>query len=432
MNTDWNNRGIKRARFGAIAVMVLAFGGFGIWSATASISGAVIASGNVKVLKNRKSVQHNEGGIVEEILVSDGDVVSTGQVIIRLDATRARNSYNLLRSRRNHILATISRLEAELKLEETLRMPDLVNAADRDLILEQFENQTPLLIARLQLIRSSDEMVDEQIGQLKQQSEGLRSKVSSLEYQISSMTKESEDLEMLFEKGLTPRSKMLGLQREIANLEGQRAEASSEIGIVKRSIAEANQNRSRIRAEFHERANSELTESQRQLNEITEQMESAAHGLALSEIRATSSGIVVGLAVNTVGGIIAPGQILLEILPEEQGLLVEAKIDVKDIDLIHLGQTVDIKFVSSKARSLDNFSSQLTYVSADSLYDEQTGMSYFLVRSELDEMNMDPELRKIIQPGLSAEVFVNTGARTPLQYLVKPLEESIARAWKES
>lgn len=431
MDSDWNNKGIKRAKLGAIIVLVLAFGGFGIWSATASISGSVIASGSVKVLKNRKSVQHNEGGIVEEILVSDGDVVTSGQVIIRLDATRARNSFDLLKNRKNHILATISRLEAELRLEDKMTMPKS-SLEDQHQIIQQIQNQTPLLVARLQMIHSSEEMIDEQIAQMGQQTEGLKSKVTALEYQIESMKNESQDLEMLFKKGLTSRTKLLELQRETANLEGLHAETGSQIGSVKRSIAEANQNRSRIKAEFHERANSELTESQRQLNEIIEQMETAAHSLALSEIRATAAGIVVGLSVHTVGGIIAPGELLLEILPEEQGLLVEAKVEVKDIDLVHMGQTVDLKFVSSKARSLDNFSSKLTYVSADSLFDEQIGKSYFLVRAELNENEMDKELLSIIQPGLSAEVFINTGARTPLQYLVKPLEDSISRAWKES
>lgn len=431
MDSDWNTKGIKRAKLGTIIVLALSFGGFGIWSATASISGSVIASGSVKVLKNRKSVQHNEGGIVEEILVSDGDDVSSGQVIIRLDATRARNSFNLLKNRKNHILATISRLEAELRLEDELPVPD-PSIEDHRQIVQQLQNQTPLLVARLQMIHSSEEMIDEQIAQMRQQTEGLKSKVSALEYQINSMKTETQDLEMLFKKGLTSRSKLLELQRETASLEGLHAETGAQIGSVKRSIAEANQNRSRIIAEFHERANSELTESQRQLNEIIEQMETAAHSLALSEIRATSAGIVVGLSVHTVGGIIAPGELLLEILPEEQGLLVEAKVEVKDIDLVHIGQTVDLKFVSSKARSLDNFSTNLTYVSADSLFDEQIGKSYFLVRAELHEEDMDEELLSIIQPGLSAEVFINTGARTPLQYLVKPLEDSISRAWKES
>lgn len=431
MDNDWNTKGIKQAKLGAFIVLLLAFGGFGIWSATASISGSVIASGSVKVLKNRKSVQHNEGGIVDEILVNDGDVVLSGQVLIRLDATRARNSFNLLKNRKNHILATISRLEAELRLEDEMPMPES-NLEDHLQIVQQLKNQTPLLVARLQMIFSSEEMIDEQIAQMRQQTEGLKSKVSSLKYQINSMQNETQDLEMLYKKGLTSRSKLLELQRETASLEGIQAETIAQIGSVNRSIAEADQNRSRIKAEFHERANSELTENQRQLNEILEQMDTAAHSLALSEIRATAAGIVVGLSVNTVGGIIAPGELLLEILPKEQGLLVEAKVEVKDIDLVHVGQTIDLKFISSKARSMDTFSSKLTYVSADSLYDEQLGNSYFLVRAELDQEEMDKELQSIIQPGLSAEMFINTGARTPLQYLVKPLEDSISRAWKES
>ena len=188
------------------------------------------------------------------------------------------------------------------------------------------------------MLASSEAMVDEKIGQLGQEVVGLEAKVKEQSFQITSIGGEIDDLKKLYKKGLTPRSRLLELQRKAAQLRGQRAEAQAGIGAARRSMAEARQQRSRIRAEFHERANRELNESQRQLHEIIEQLDSAAHSLAQSEIRATASGIVVGLNNHTVGGVVAPGDTLLEILPEAESLVVEAEIEVKDIDLVHQGR----------------------------------------------------------------------------------------------
>ncbi len=431
MTNDWSQRGIRRAKTGALAVIILAFGGFGGWSATAPMSGAVIAPGVVKVLTNRKAVQHREGGIIKEILVSDGDRVTVGAVVIRLDATRARNSHNLLRARRDHILATIARLQAELRGDKAMADPNgaEMNETERNGMLK---HQRELLTARLQMLASSEAMIDEKVEQLKQEIVGLESKVSEQTYQIKSIGGEIDDLQALYTKGLTPRSRLLELQRKAAQLRGQRAEAKARIGASRRSMAEAKQQQSRTRAEFHERANRELNESQRQLHEIIEQLESAAHSLAQSEIRATASGIIVGLAVHTVGGVITPGDTLLEILPEAETLVIESEIQVKDIDLVYKGQPVDIQFVSSRARSLEKHVGKLAYVSADSMHDEKTGRSFFIARAEIDKNTIDPEMAEIVQPGLAAELFIKSKARTPLQYLVSPLQESIARAWREN
>lgn len=430
MTNNWNKKNIVRAKVGALAVIVLAFGGFGGWAATAPISGAVIASGVVKVLSNRKAVQHREGGIISEILVRDGDRVSIGDVVVRLDATRARNSHDLLRSRRDHILTTIARLQAELQMKPDLVSPKSVDRQD-PAFTEKLENQRKLLSARLKMLTSSQAMITEQMEQLNTEVTGLEAKAAEQTFQITSITEEVGDLQTLFDKGLTPRARLSELQREAADLRGRRAEVMARIGAARRSIAEAMQQRSRIEAEFHERANRELSESQRQLSEIIEQLESAAHSLAHSEIRATASGIVVGLAVHTEGGIITPADVLLEILPEEENLVVEAQIEVKDIDLVRPGQPVDIQFVSSKARQMDKLSTELTYVSADSLREEKTGRSFFVARARLESAEMDQELAGIVQPGLAADLFIKTDARTPLQYLVAPLKDSVSRAWRE-
>lgn len=431
MKSDWRNEGIRRAKVSALVVVILAFGGFGGWAATAPISGAVIAPGTVKVLSNRKAVQHREGGIVKEILVRDGDRVTNGDVILKLDATRARNSHNLLASRRDHVQATIARLQAELAGRPDLVVSDEAGTG-RTIGADKLKHQQELLTARLQMLASSEAMIDEKIGQLGQEVIGLEAKVKEQSFQITSIGGEIDDLKKLYKKGLTPRSRLLELQRKAAQLRGQRAEAKAGIGAARRSMAEARQQRSRIRAEFHERANRELNESQRQLHEIIEQLDSAAHSLAQSEIRATASGIVVGLSVHTVGGVIAPGDMLLEILPETESLVVEAEIEVKDIDLVRQGQDVDIQFVSSQARSMNKLVGQLTYLSADALHDEKTGRSFFIARARIDKTAMAPDLAKIIQPGLGADLFIRTSSRTPLQYLVTPLQESLERAWREN
>lgn len=430
MTENWNSKNIKRAKAGALAVIVLVFGGFGGWAATAPITGAVIASGVVKVLSNRKAVQHREGGIIAEILVRDGDRVAIGDVVVRLDATRARNSHDLLRSRHDHILTTIARLQSELRVDAELSSPKSVDRND-PAFSEKLENQRKLLMARLKMLTSSQSMIDEQMAQLNKEVAGLETKLSEQSFQISSIAEEVNDLQTLFDKGLIPRTRLSELQREAADLRGRRAEVKARIGAARRSIAEAMQQRGRIEAEYHERANRELSESQRQLSEIIEQLESAAHSLAHSEIRATASGFVVGLAVHTVGGIITPADVLLEILPEEENLVVEAQIEVKDIDLVRAGQPVDVQFVSSKARLMEKLSTELVYVSADSLQDEKTGRSFFIVRAKLDSADLDPEFQEIIQSGLAADLFIKTEARTPLQYLMAPLQDSVTRAWRE-
>lgn len=426
----WHQNGLRRAKTGALAVILIVFVGFGGWSATAPIAGAVIAPGKVKVLSNRKAVQHEEGGIVEAILVHDGDRVQTGDIVIRLDATRARNSHNLLVARRDHFLASIARLRAELRGDGDLVLSGGAAAAS-ETMAEMVESQRELLNARVQMLASSKAMIDEQIEQMKQEVHGLETKIEEKAFQIASITSEIEDLEQLFRERLTPRSRLLALQREAAELRSERAEAVARIGAIRRSMAEASQERSRTRAEFHERANRELNEAQAELNEVIEQLDSAAHSLAHSEIRATADGVVVGLAVHTVGGVIAPGDTLLEILPAEESLVVEARIRLNDIDLVSEGQPVDIRFLSSTASMLDDLPAQLTYVSADSLYDERADESYFIARARLDNAAREPELARLLQPGLAAEMFITTGERTPLEYLAQPLRESLSRAWRE-
>lgn len=429
MHDNWNFLAIRRIKTSAAAVIAFAFLGFGGWAATASISGAVISEGVFKVISNRKAVQHREGGTVKEILVEDGDRVSTGDIVIRLDATRARNSHNLLQSRRNHILASIARLQAELAGETEMVAPDWPGG-DRAAFDKTVANQKRLLESRLQMLASSEAMTGEQIAQLNQEVTGLKAKVREQDFQITSIGDEISDLQALFDKGLTPRARLLELKREAAKLRGNRAEATARIGAARRSMAEARQQLAKLRAEFQERANSELNENQRLLNEVSEQLESAAHTLAHSDVRATASGIVVGLSVHTEGGVIAPGDVLMEIVPETVELLVETRIEVASIDNVHRGQEVDVQLVSAKARNLDKLRGRIVYVSADSLYDDKTGRTYFVARAALDG-TVPERAREIMQPGLAANVFVRTDARTPLAYLLEPLKDSVSRAWRE-
>jgi len=424
-----NERGRRRAITGAVAVAALVFGGFGGWSATAPLSGAVVAPGVVKVLSSRKSVAHREGGIVDEILVADGDRVAAGDVLVRLDATQARNSYNLLRRRSDHVLASIARLEAELGGRATLAMPASAGGDPPD--PDSLASQHELLAARLQMLASSEAMIDEQVAQLRSEIEGHEAQIDELTFRVRSLDSEIEGLAELQAQKLIPRTRLLERQREAASLRGDRAAVEARIGGARRAIAEAGQQRSRTRAEFHERANRELTDSQRLLHEITEQLDSAAHSLAKSEIRAPAGGIVVGLAVHTVGGVAGPGETLLEILPDGERLVVEAEIPVKTVDLVSVGQPVDIAFVSSRSRTMKKLEGTIAYVSADRAEDAETGRSYFIVRASLGEDRTLPEYAAVIQPGVAAELFIKTETRTPLRYLLEPLSRSLERAWRD-
>ena len=420
-------------------ILAVTFGGFGTWAAVSQIESAVIASGLVKVLSNRKQVQHLEGGIVDKINVDNGDHVEKGDILLKLDETRARAQLDIYSKRLFSSRAAVARLQAELSGADQVTFPeDLKTKASED---EAFagilRSQRQLFEARKATLAGQIEVTRERIGQLEETIEGRRAQARSNEDQIALIEDELSGLEKLLEKGLTRKDRVSALRREAARLEGERGEHVAAIASSRRGISEAELEIVQYRQSFAERASEELRERQQEISDLTERVNAAQFTLDHIDIRAPVTGTVVNMTAFTEGGVIQPGtrpnSTIMEIVPQDDALIVEARVRPTDIDEVTLGQDAWVQFTVFSGRNVPRLEGQVSYVSADILVDEKANESYYVVRVEVS----DEEVKRLgqdneLQPGMPADVMIRTGSRTPLAYLVKPIKDSMDRAWRES
>lgn len=418
-----------------LAIIAVTFGGFGTWAAVSQIESAVIASGLVKVLSNRKQVQHLEGGIIDTLEVKNGDVVQEGAVLIRLDETRARATLDIYSNRLAAARAAVARLQAELAERDTIVFPDDLQRlaqVDRD-VKAILDSQQQLFRARQATLTGQVTMTRERIGQLHEEIEGRKAQETARTKQVRSLEQQVDGMKELDEKGFARKTDIAALEREMARLEGERGEHVAAMAMAQRGISEAELEIIQYRQTFAERVAEELRERQDEISDLTERVNAARFTLEHTEIRAPATGAVVGLNVFTEGGVVQPGQTLMEIVPDDDMLIVEARVRPVDIDEVSRGQRAWVQFTAFSSRSTPRLEGEVQYIDADIRVDEATQLSYYTVRVAVP----DEEIARLgdkakLQPGMPAEVMIRTGARTPLDYLAKPLQDSIRRAWRES
>ncbi len=424
---------LRPATITGLVIVLSVFGGFGTWAALAPLAGAIIAQGTVKVDTDRKEVQHVEGGVVQELLVRDGDVVEAGDVIVRLDKTRSKASYDVLQVQHDTARAEAARLTAELNRIDQIDFPaDLKVRANRDpQVAEIVSGQESLFNARRVSLSGQTSILRQKVAQLKEEITGLEAQLRAKRHQSSLIREELKGLQELFDKGFAKKPRLLALQRERARLQGEIAEHLSEIARAKTKIGETELEVFQLEREFHEEVVAALHETQARIADTEVRMADAAHVVEQMEIRAPVSGIVVGMDVGTVGGVIKAGETMLEIVPVNDGLLIEARVQPSDVDSLSVGLPAFVRFTAFKQRTTPTVNGEVVYLSADSLIDERTGEAYYVTRVEVS----DEEVRRLgdrpLQPGMPAEVVVETVERTALHYLVQPLMDAMVRAWRE-
>ena len=415
--------------FGIIGVLIV---GFVVWAAYAPLAEAVVASGIVKVDTSRKQIQHLEGGIVKEILVRDGDRVAQGDVLVRLDETRAAASVAILQDGLNATLAQEARLLAERDDLAEIDFSGLVRGHEEDPKITEFiKSQTVLWDARKSAREGEVQILQKQIAQLKEDIRGYAAKTASHEKQLEFVRDELGSVQELRRRGLSGKQRVLELEREAARLEGERAELESQIGSKNTEISRKRLEVLQVAKNFRQSVVDELKKVQAELNDYRERLSAAEHVHGQTELRAPVDGVVVGSGVHTVGGVIPPGATLLEVVPENDRLVVEARIDPQDIDKVSVGLPAAIRLTAFNQRTTPELVGRLTYVSADSLIDVQSGTSHFLARVEVGEDEVVKLRDKQLLPGMLAEVFIRTGERTMADYLIQPLRDSFRRAWLE-
>ena len=435
MDEDPRNLIARLNRVG-FALVLLVFGGVGGWAATAQLAGAVIAPGLIVVESRVKKVQHSTGGIVGELLVREGDSVEAGQIVMRLDDTVTRATLGVIRAQLDALLAREARLLAEQEGSDKIDFPaDLVARRDEAIVGTALRGEQKLMEARADGRRSLHSQLRERIVQTDAEIQGLVAQQASKEDEIKLINEELVGVTELWEKQLISISRMMLLQRDKVRLEGLRGQNISDIARARARISETELQAIQSDQDFRNEILKDQRETQGKIADLQERLTAAQDQLRRVDIRATQTGVIYQLSVHTVGGVISPGETVMQIVPRADELVVEAKVSPQDIDQIAIGTAAHLHLHAGNQRTMPDIGARVIMISADLTREQgpggQAGPSYFLVRMAINS-DVASKLGELhIIPGMMVEAFIQTYARTPLQYLLKPLQEHMSRTFRE-
>jgi HlyD family secretion protein len=420
-----------RIRVGIAAGGVL-FGAFGVWSATAPIESAAIAPGTVVVESTRKTLQHLEGGVVRDILVTDGAKVKAGDVLIRLDGTRARANYHTVADQLAATLVEEARLSAELAGRDMIALPpELAALRDAPGIAAMLAGQERILHLHREVLQARIAVWAERVAQSRAEIEGFKAQDAALARQMSLIDEETADARVLMAKGLDRRPHLLALERSRADLEGRRADMLAQGARSRQAIAEGVAEMASLQYDAAKDVAEQLRDARAKTKQLRDQLQVAADVLARTDIRAPVAGMVTGLKVHTVGGVIAPGDAILDIVPTRDRLVVEVAIRPEDIHLVHRGQRAQIRLPAYRQRVAPNLSGTLDYVAPDRLSDKPPEAPHYDGRVVIDEADLKahPEIRLV--PGMQAESMILTGHTTVALYALSPFIDIFRHALRD-
>ncbi|MBY8974449.1 HlyD family type I secretion periplasmic adaptor subunit [Rhodobacteraceae bacterium NNCM2] len=426
----WSARGY--IRFGLVCVILLG-GGLGGWAATAKLAGAVIASGHLRVEAQRQVVQHLDGGVVGEINVRNGDVVKAGDVLIRLDGTQLTSELNVLESQLFEIMARRARLLAEQADKDEIEFdPELVELAKtRDDVKSLIDGQQGLFKARLKTLKSELDVMSEREEQIQEQIEGSVAEIQSLKRQSELIDEELVSMRHLQDKGLAQASRVLSLEREAARLRGEYGAMTAQNAQLKGQVSELKIEQIRMLDSRREEAITQERELGFRQLELLEQRLALKEKLSRLDIRAPRPGVVHDMTVFALDSVIRPAEPILYIVPSDTDLLVDARIEPLHRDQVHPNQDVVLRFSAFNSRTTPELFGKVSIVSSDTSLDEQTGMTYFSAEVKLNDGEIEKLEGNEMIAGLPVEVYIQTGERTTLNYLMRPMTDYFSRALRE-
>lgn len=425
-------RGLILGGMVALAVLV---GGIGQWAATAEISGAVIASGSIKVEQNRQVVQHPDGGVVDEILVTEGQLVEEGTLLLRLEPSVLQAERQIVEGQLAETLARRSRYGAERDDAAEVTFADLLFELKGSHVQteELISGQQRLFEARLVNLRARISRLEERIGQIQSQIRGIEAQQDALQEQLVLIGEELENQQSLLAQGLAQSSRVLALQREQSRLRGQAGALTAQKAQAEGQVSELRLEILNQQTARREEAIANLRDLQVRELELIERRNVILQRLARLDVRAPVDGVVYGLNVFARKSVIRVADPLLYLIPQNQPLVISTQVAPSDIDQVYLNQRVSLNFSSFNQRTTPTLFGRVSTVSADSFQDQQTGQSYFVVEIRLDEGEAArlPE-GNVLVPGMPVEAFIETNSRTPFAYLLQPFTDYLNRAFRES
>jgi HlyD family secretion protein len=416
---------------GSVLVAVLAIG-FGGWASTAEISGALIAQGTMVVDSNIKKVQHPTGGVVGEVRVHDGDHVKAGDILIRLDLTVTRANLAIVTKGLTELYARKARLAAERDGADSMTVPpELADHVNEPVVKEALDSERKLFDLRRTTRIGQKDQLQQRIKQLQEQITGLTAQQDAKSKETGLINQELVGVRDLWQKNLVQLNRLTSLERDAAKIEGERGQLIAAAAEAKGRIAEIQLQILQVDQEMSSDVAKELRETDSKIGEYVERKVTAEDQLKRTDIRAPQDGVVFQSTANTVGGVITAGDPIMMIVPESDTLSVEVKVEPKDIDNVAIGQPVVLRFSAFNQRTTPELNGTVTRVSADTNNDQRTGQSYYLVRIGIDPGEIDRLGAVKLTPGMPVEGFIQTGERTLVSYLVKPLHDQLMRSMRE-
>ena len=416
---------------GASASALLVFG-VGGWAATTEISGAIIASGKIVVDSNVKKVQHLTGGIIGKLFVRDGDRVEAGQILVRLDDTVTRANLAIVTKGLTELEARKARLAAERDGTEKIAFPsDLLDHRSDPDVAEAMRGEQKLFNLRRSARSGQKAQLQQRVDQLGQEIVGFDSQLKAKAEETNLIQRELAGVQTLYEKNLVPLSRIIALKRESARLDGEQGQLIASKAQARGKIAELRLQIIQIDQDMASEVAKELRDIDAKIGEFVERKVSALDQLKRTVIRAPQDGTVFESKVHTVGGVVPPGETLMLIVPDADKLLVQARVNPQDIDKVEIGQTAALRFLGLDSRSTPDIMGRVTRISADAATDQRTGASYYTIRIAMPATEVAKLGDVRLVPGMPVEAFIQTGDRTVMAYLLKPLSDQISRTFRE-
>lgn len=426
-------RAVERPAKRGFALMALFGLGFLSWACLAPLDGGAIASGIISHNGSNQTLQHLEGGIIGRLHVRDGDVVKAGQPLLVLESVQQRAGYDLLQQDYRSLSASRARLEAEKSGTETLVFPpDIANATDartREIVADQRH----LFATRTQIHQTQQRVSKQRIAELNEQILGYRAQVDSASSQLSLVADEIVGKRQLYEKQLLPKPELRRLERTQAEIRGRRGEYGAAIASTRQQIGEAELQLLALDAQRSDQIAAQLDETRIRLSEVTQKLQASEDVLKRTTIRAPVGGRVHDLRFKTEGGVVQGGQPILDIVPAEDSLIVEARIAPNDIDIVRAGLPAFVHLTAYSSRGTPKVAGKVKSVSADRLTDDTTKQSYYLVKVEVTKGEIEHLVTKVeLVPGMPAEIMIVTDRRTLMEYLLEPLTSAWRRSFRET
>jgi HlyD family type I secretion membrane fusion protein len=422
-----------------LILMIVLFGVIGLWAAIVPLQSGAIAPGRVMSEGNRKEIQHLEGGIIKEILVKDGDTVTAGQVLVRMDATNAKARSEQVLGQYLAAKATESRLIAERDGKSSITFPEeyLKQENANPKVKDALDTQRRLFTTRRDALNGQISVLNEKAAQSGEEIRGLREQIAADNTQIGLLGQEIATVQGLLASGNALRPRLLALQRQEADLTGRKGESESQISRAAQGANESKIAILNLKNDFLNKVATELKDTQVQLSSLEEQARSTSDIARRVELTAPSDGVITGLAIHTIGGVVSPGEVLMYLIPSNEQLIVEAHVSPQDVDVVHAGLLAQVRLTAFKSRYLHPVQGRVITVSADRVDDKNVAAesgqsSYYIARIEIPQSELTALGKNIkLTSGMPADVLIVTGHRTMLSYIMRPIRESFGHAFHD-